>query len=210
MPPCAEVGARGARRALLDQRHADALLRQVDAQDLERRGQADGHGRRPAVAAAGRRERRGVRQRFDARLELDEGAEVGDARDAAGAHLADVVGRRRPSPTDRPAAASGRARSCCVASSTRSTLTVIWSPTATISPGLATRDQLISETCSRPWMPPPRSMKAPKSCTDATRPVRTAPGHDRLAQLRRLAPSARPRGAGGARRPGPCRRPCTR
>ena len=39
-----------------------------------------------------------MRQRFDAGLELDEGAEVGDARDAAGPHLADGVGRRRRRP----------------------------------------------------------------------------------------------------------------
>jgi hypothetical protein len=40
-------------------------------------------------------------------------------------------------------------------------LTVIWSPTATISFGFFVRDQPISETCTSPWMPPPKSTKAP-------------------------------------------------
>ena len=39
-----------------------------------------------------------MRQRFDAGLELDEGAEVGDAGDAAGSDLTDGVSRRRGRP----------------------------------------------------------------------------------------------------------------
>ena len=54
--------------------------------------------------AAGRRERGRVRQRFDARLELDERAELRDARHAAGAHLADLV--RRPRTVDHGSAVS--------------------------------------------------------------------------------------------------------
>ena len=49
----------------------------------------------------GRRERGGVRQPFDARLELDERPELREARDAAGAHLAHLVRRLAPSTTDR-------------------------------------------------------------------------------------------------------------
>ena len=56
---------------------------------------AAGHARRdrggPALGSARRRERGGVRQSFDARLELDEGAELRHARDAPLAHLADFV-----------------------------------------------------------------------------------------------------------------------
>ena len=44
-----------------------------------------------------------------------------------------------------------------------------------MSDGSATRDQPISETCSSPCTPPPRSTNAPKSRTETTRPVTTAP-----------------------------------
>ena len=57
--------------------------------------------RGPAVYSPGWRERGGVRQRLDARLELDERPELRDARHAAGAHLADLVRGLRRSTTDR-------------------------------------------------------------------------------------------------------------
>ena len=50
-----------------------------------------GDQRGPSLRSSRRRERGGVRQPFDARLELDERPELRDARDAAGAHLADLV-----------------------------------------------------------------------------------------------------------------------
>ena len=49
-------------------------------------------------SAAGRRERGRVRERFDARLEFDERAELREARHAAGVDLADLVGRRHRRP----------------------------------------------------------------------------------------------------------------
>ena len=52
---------------------------------------------------------------------------------------------------------------------------MISSPVLTTSAGAATRDHAISETCSSPCTPPPKSTNAPKSRTDATRPVSTAP-----------------------------------
>ena len=52
---------------------------------------------------------------------------------------------------------------------------MISSPGLTSCDGSETRDQPISETCSKPWTPPPRSTNAPNSRTDATRPVITAP-----------------------------------
>ena len=63
----------------------------------------------------------------------------------------------------------------CVPSSTRSTLTVISSPGVTTCDGSDTRDHPISDTCSKPCTPPPRSTNAPNSRTEATRPVITAP-----------------------------------
>ncbi len=63
----------------------------------------------------------------------------------------------------------------CPSSSTRSTLTVISWPGERNGDGSATRDHAISETWSRPCTPAPRSMNAPKSRTDTTRPVSTAP-----------------------------------
>ena len=61
-------------------------------------GRAHGHRLRPPAGAPRRSKRRGVRQPFDAGLQLHERAEVGHARDAAGAHLAHRVGggQRRP------------------------------------------------------------------------------------------------------------------
>ena len=47
--------------------------------------------RGPSLRSPRRRERGGVRQPFDPRLELDERPELREARDAAGAHLADLV-----------------------------------------------------------------------------------------------------------------------
>ena len=80
--------------------------------------------------------RGGVRQPFDARLQLHEGAEVRHARDATRPHLAHLVAWWPP-------CVHGSSRSCfspseifCVASSTRSTFTVIWSPAATIASGV--------------------------------------------------------------------------
>ena len=63
----------------------------------------------------------------------------------------------------------------CLSSSTRRTLTVISSPGLSICDGSDTRDQPISDTCSRPCTPPPRSTNAPNSRTETTRPVITAP-----------------------------------
>ena len=53
---------------------------------------------------------------------------------------------------------------------------MISSPGYMTCEGSAMRDHPISETCSNPWTPPPRSTNAPNSRTDATRPVITAPG----------------------------------
>ena len=91
----------GPRRALRNERDADPLLLEVDAQDLECRRHPHGDRPGPSLRSPCRRERGGVRQPFDPRLELDERPELREARDAAGAHLAHLVGRRGPSTTDR-------------------------------------------------------------------------------------------------------------
>ena len=92
-----------------------------------------------------RRERGDVRKRFNPGLELDERAEVRQARDAAGPHLAHLV---VASTVDH-----GSALSCFnpraifwVSSSTRRTLTVISSPGVTTCEASDTRDQPISDT----------------------------------------------------------------
>ena len=62
-----------------------------------------------------------------------------------------------------------------MSSSTRRTLTVISSPGLTTCDVSDTRDHPISDTCSRPCTPAPRSTNAPNSRTEVTRPVITAP-----------------------------------
>ena len=94
-----------------------------------------GTDRRPSLRSR-RRERGCVRERFDSGLELDERAELRDARDAAGTHLADrvlVVGT-----VDHGSAVSCFNPSAifCLSSSTRSTLTVISSPGLTTCDGV--------------------------------------------------------------------------
>ena len=60
--------------------------------------ESDGQLLRPRAAAAGRCKRRCVRQGFDARLQLHEGAEIRDARDPTRAHLAHLVAGRHRRP----------------------------------------------------------------------------------------------------------------
>src|SRR5258705_8994722 len=81
----------GPRRTFRNQRDADPLLLEVDARNLERPGHARRERRGPFRRSSRRTERRDVRQCLDAGLELDERAELRDARDAAGPHLPDLV-----------------------------------------------------------------------------------------------------------------------
>src|SRR5439155_7608664 len=79
--------AAGARRTLRNERDANPLLLEVDAQDLECARHPRGHPRGPSVRSPRGSKRGSVRQRFDPGLELDERTEVRDARHTAGAHL---------------------------------------------------------------------------------------------------------------------------
>src|SRR5688572_16126420 len=88
----------GARGPFLDERHADPLLREVDVENLERCRRAYRYRRGPGTGLTGGRKGGCVRQRFDAGLQFDEGAELRQARDAAAPHLADRVGRPRGAP----------------------------------------------------------------------------------------------------------------
>ena len=65
---------------------------------------------------------------------------------------------------------------------------MISSPGVTTCDASATRDQPISDTCSRPCTPPPRSTNAPKSRTETTRPVEHGAGTTDCGGPRRPAP----------------------
>src|SRR5204862_4574554 len=80
---------------------ADPLLLRIDAENLEGAGHAGGDLAGPAVRTSRRRKGRRVREHLDARLELDERAELRDAGDAAGPDLADRVGVVHPRPRIR-------------------------------------------------------------------------------------------------------------
>ena len=88
---------RGAGRPFGKWSDTDPLPVDVDALDLERARHPDRDLAGP-VSRPIRGKRRGVRQRFDARLELDERPELRDAGHAPAAHLTDLVGRRHPRP----------------------------------------------------------------------------------------------------------------
>ena len=81
----------GARGALRKERDADALLVEIDAQDLECPGHPRGDLSGPSLRSSRRSEGGAVRQPFDARLELDERPELRDARHASGAYLSDLI-----------------------------------------------------------------------------------------------------------------------
>ena len=96
----------------MDERDADALLREVDAENLERSGGTDRYGFGPATRPTGGRERGGMRQPFDARLQFHEGAELRHPRHTAAPHLAEELWQRlghadalayEPWPTYNPA-----------------------------------------------------------------------------------------------------------
>ena len=80
-------------------------------------------GLRPAARLARRSERRRVRPPFNAGLELDERAKLGNARDAALAHLPHVVSRRHRRPRIRLELLQAQ-RNLPVPSSTRRTLMI--------------------------------------------------------------------------------------
>jgi hypothetical protein len=65
-----------------DERDTDPLLGEINAQDLEWRRHARRDDRRPVLRSC-RRERGCVRERFDSGFELDERAELRDARNAS-------------------------------------------------------------------------------------------------------------------------------
>ena len=100
-----------------------------------------------------------VDQAFNAGLEFDEEAEVGQAGYGAADALAGfvLVGNRVPGMRLQLLHAE---RNALLVGSTFRTLTSISCPAESTSEGLLTRLQEISETCSRPSMPP-MSTKAP-------------------------------------------------
>src|SRR5262249_15361149 len=79
-----------ARRSFGDERDADPPCGRVDVQDLERCGHADRHRLRPSAWRSGRGKRRRMSQSFNPRRELHECPELGNARDAPRADLADL------------------------------------------------------------------------------------------------------------------------
>ncbi len=110
---------------------------------------ADVHDLGRMAHVAGPRHLGDVDQPFDALLELDEGAVVGD-RD----HLPLDPRRRpgtspRPLPTDRAGAASGRARCARFSGSKLSTFTLTRSPIFTTSEGCETRPHDMSVMCEQ-------------------------------------------------------------
>ena len=136
---------------------------------------SDGNRLRPSVRSSCRGERGGVRESFDARLQLDERPELGEAGDAARAHLADLVGG-----LDLRPRIAGE----------------LLQPERDLLRGLVDAENLDRDCLARlarparcrprgttpsrrhgadPATPAPRLTKAPNSRTDATRPVSTAP-----------------------------------
>ena len=116
-----------------------------------------------------------MRQGFDTRLQLDERPEVSESGDAASAHLSDGVGVLDARPRVGGKLLQPERDLLLVIVDAQDLDGDLVAGLEQLSTDPTTRDHPISETCSRPCTPPPRSTNAPKSRTDATRPLITAP-----------------------------------